>query len=559
MAQGRIRRTGELLIEKGLITQQQLDQALNAQSTSPRKIGDVLVEFGFVSEKQVLDVLSKQYNLPFVDLADTALQPEAAALINVNLAKKYMLLPIRREDYSLVVAMADPLDFYAIDDVRTVTGLTVKPVIALKGQILEAIEKSFQSDTAKAVAREIKTEKANAAMEETDLLLEEIKKAPVVRLVQSILQYAVRKNASDIHIEPMEHEMRVRIRQDGELQEAMKTPISAHSAVITRIKIMAHLDIAEKRLPQDGRIEEVLDGKNIDMRISIMPTVFGEKIVIRLLDKSDMIMTKEDLGLANENAEIFQKIIRSPNGMVLVTGPTGSGKTTTLYAVLKEINNPSLNILTIEDPVEYHMEGVNHTQVNAKAGLTFASGLRAILRQDPDIIMVGEIRDSETAQIAIRAAITGHLVLSTVHTNDSASTISRLVDMGIEPFLLSSSLVGIIAQRLVKKLCPKCHEPYQASKSETHYLGLDKEQTIYRRKGCNACNFTGYKGRTAIFEIMAVDRKIRELIDSRATADEIRDMATKAGMKSLRQNCTRLVLEGVTSMDELMRATYQVD
>ncbi len=559
MAQGRIRRTGELLIEKGLISQQQLDQALKMQDTSLKKIGDILIDLGFVTEKQVLDVLSKQYNLPMIDLSDAAIQPEATALINVNLARKYTLLPIRKENSSLIIAMADPLDFYAIDDVRTVTGLMVKPVIALKEQILEAIEKSFQGDAAKAVAREIKTERKPGANEETELLLEEIKKAPVVRLVQSILQYAIRKNASDIHIEPMEDEMRVRIRQDGELQEAMRTPVSAHSAVVTRIKIMAHLDIAEKRLPQDGRIEEMIDGKSVDMRISIMPTVFGEKIVIRLLNKSDMILTKEDLGLANDNAEIFQKIIKSPNGMVLVTGPTGSGKTTTLYAVLKELNNPALNILTIEDPVEYQMEGVNHTQVNTKAGMTFASGLRAILRQDPDIIMVGEIRDSETAQIAIRAAITGHLVLSTVHTNDSASTISRLVDMGIEPFLLSSSLVGIVAQRLVKRLCPKCREPYTASKSEMNYLGLEQGKTIYRRKGCSHCNFAGYKGRTAIFEIMAIDRRIRELIDSRATADEIRDAAVQAGMTNLRQNCTRLVLDGVTSMDELMRATYQVD
>ncbi|MDP2892577.1 MAG: GspE/PulE family protein [Bacillota bacterium] len=559
MIRERAKMMGEMLLEEGLITQDQLNEALRIQKTTRQKLGEILIEGGVVTEDQILDMLGKQYHLPFIDLTKVAVQPEAAASINVNLARKYTLIPVKREDPFITIATADPLDFYALDDIRVATGLIVKPVIAFKKQILEAIEKNYAGHTARAAAHDLRLESKEEKIEETDLLLEGVNRAPVVRLVQSIIQYAVKKNASDIHIEPLENELRVRVRIDGELQETMRTPIAAHSAVTTRIKIMGKMDIAEKRIPQDGRINDVIEGKNIDMRISVMPTVYGEKIVIRLLNKSDALITKKNLGLTPENEALLDMIIKNPHGMLLVTGPTGSGKTTTLYAILKEINAPTRNILTIEDPVEYEIPGVNHTQVNVKAGLTFASGLRAILRQDPDIVMVGEIRDSETAQIAVRAAITGHLVLSTLHTNDAASTITRLVDMGTEPFLVSSSLVGIIAQRLVRKLCSSCREACTPSGSEMKLLDISAPQEIFKPKGCNLCNFTGFKGRMAIFEIIVVDRKIRDMINAGANADEIRDEAIKAGTKTLRQNCAGLVLNGTTSISELLKATYEVD
>ena len=389
--------------------------------------------------------------------------------------------------------------------------------------------------------------------------MDEVNNAPVVRFVDSIIQHAIRTRASDIHIEPYEKNIRIRFRIDGELQEIMTSSKRAHSAIVTRIKILGRMDIAEKRLPQDGRVEMHVDNKDVDLRISILPTVYGEKIVIRLLDRSSTILTKSQLGFSEENIKMFDKIIRSPNGIILVTGPTGSGKTTTLYAVLQELNKVSRNIITVEDPVEYRLDGVNQVQVNVKAGLTFANGLRSILRQDPDIIMIGEIRDSETAEIAVRAAITGHLVLSTMHTNDSASTVSRLVDMGIEPYLVSSSVVGVVAQRLVKKICINCKQEYKPTHSERDLLHLADGDILSRGAGCSICGNTGYRGRTAIHEVMLVTREIRELIDHRASIDELRTAAAKYGTITLRDSCSRLVRKGITTSDEMLKVTYSLE
>lgn len=384
-------------------------------------------------------------------------------------------------------------------------------------------------------------------------------KTPAVRFVNSIIEQAIKNRASDIHIEPTEKDLRIRFRIDGQLTEAMRTIKSTHAPVVTRVKIMANMNIAERRLPQDGRFDFTTGGKNIDIRVSSLPTVFGEKLVLRLLDKENFIMTKEQLGFEEEDLVLFDKLIKRPNGIVLLTGPTGSGKTTTLYAMLRELNKPNVNIITVEDPVEYSLEGINQVQVNEKAGLTFATALRSILRQDPDIIMIGEIRDTETAEIAIRSAITGHLVLSTLHTNDAAGAVTRLIDMGIEPYLVSSSVVGVIAQRLARKICDNCRISYKASKGEKELLGISENEdiTLYKGRGCPVCNKTGYRGRIPIYEIMTVTSDIRELINAKVSSDVIGAQAVKNGMKTLRESAKRLVLQGKTTIDEMIRLTYE--
>ncbi|MFZ5966241.1 MAG: type II secretion system ATPase GspE [Bacillota bacterium] len=555
------KRLGDLLVDAGLITKEQLNSALQLQKKTGKKLGELLIEESYVEEKQIIEVLEFQLGIPHMDLEKYFIDPDIPKLINETLAKRHILIPIKKDRGKIVVAMADPLNIFAMDDIRIATGLEVEPVIATKKDILNAIEQYYgQQHAEKAIEDFKKQYNMDDISELDDDVLNEINNAPIVRLINSIIQQAVKMKASDIHIEPYEDNVRVRFRVDGELQEIMTPSKSAHSAISTRIKIMGKMDIAEKRIPQDGRVETVVDGKEVDLRISVLPTVYGEKIVIRLLDRSGFLVTKGQLGFTDENLALFDKIIKNPNGIILVTGPTGSGKTTTLYTVLRELNKPNINVITVEDPVEYRLRGINQVQVNTKAGLTFASGLRAILRQDPDVIMIGEIRDAETAQIAIRAAITGHLVLSTMHTNDTASTVTRLVDMGIEPYLVSSSVVGVIAQRLVKRVCPKCAMPYGPSSFEKEMLGLeDHNHVFYKGTGCSACNHTGYKGRTAIHEILPVNNEIRELIDSRASLDTIRKTAVKQGTIALRENCQQLILNGVTTTEELLRVAYNPD
>jgi type IV pilus assembly protein PilB len=558
--QGKMQKLGYLLLESELITQQQLDEALEIQTKNPQKLGEILVEKGFVQEQQILRALEYQYHIPYYDLSETAIEPEVPGLVPEGIARKHNLIPIRKENNIITVAMTDPLDFYAIDDVKRASGLDVRPAMATKSDILNSIERYYGKESAEKAIEELKQTYAITDFTSIDDQFgDEVTNAPVVRLVNSIVQHAIKINASDIHIEPLEDTMRIRYRIDGELQEVMRSSMGAHSAVVTRIKIMGKMDIAEKRIPQDGRIETTIDNTDVDLRLSILPTVHGEKIVIRVLGIRGSTYSKSELGFTPENLELFDRIIKSPNGIILVSGPTGSGKTTTLYAIMQELNKPTVNIITVEDPVEYRMEGINQVQVNTKAGLTFASGLRSILRQDPDIIMIGEIRDPETAQIAIRSAITGHLVLSTIHTNDAASSVVRLIDMGIESYLVSSSVVGLLAQRLIRKICTKCKVSYRPSHQELMLLKLREPQPLYKGAGCPACNYTGYAKRTAIHEIIPINKDIRELIDRRATSDQLRHTAARFGFTSLRDNCIRLVLEGVTTTEELIKVTYSIE
>lgn len=551
---------GQLLVESGIISDEQLKQALEAQKSSGKRLGESLIDLDIVSERQILEVLEYQLKIPFVDLNKYDIDQNCPLLINEALARKHSILPVRRENNDLIIAMSDPLNLQAQDDVRIFTGMTVKPLMATSNDVLAFIDRFYSREGAEKAVEDFKKEIDFAQIKDSDQdALSDVSNAPVVRLVNSVIQHAIRSRASDIHIEPFDKHLRIRFRVDGELLEIMKSAKAAHAAIVTRIKIMGKMDIAEKRIPQDGRVEMSLDGKDVDLRISILPTVYGEKIVIRLLGRSDLVMTKEQLGFSESNIVLFDGIIKSTNGIILVTGPTGSGKTTTLYAVLKELNKINKNIITVEDPVEYRLEGINQVQVNTKAGLTFANGLRSILRQDPDIIMIGEIRDGETAQIAVRAAITGHLVLSTMHTNDAASTVSRLVDMGVEPYLVSSSVVGVTAQRLLRRICPECKTSYQSDRAEMEVLRLREPITLYRGNGCSNCNHTGYRGRIAIHEIMQVTGQIRDLIDKKASMDHIRNISSKQGTTTLRDNSVELVRKGVTTMDELMKVTYSIE
>lgn len=558
------KRLGELLVEKGIITREQLKEALALQKSTGKKLGEVLISQNLISEAQMAEVLQEQLGIPFVDLNKVTLEPKLAEYIPFMLAKRHTLIPIKEENGKLYIAMEDPLNFAAVDDVKRVSKMDVVPLIsfgeAIKNAInrlygMEYAEKAVQDYTREAKLGQLPQDVQNGSFDE------DVSNAPVVRLVNSIIQQAVNMGASDIHIEPTENESRVRFRIDGMLQKIFNIPVYMHSALITRIKIMGNMDIAEKRLPQDGRVGMNISGKDIDLRISTIPTIYGEKAVIRILDQSNFLLSKEKLGFTEENLEKFNELLKNTHGIILVTGPTGSGKSTTLYAMLNELNRESVNIITIEDPVEYRMEGINQIQVNPKAGLTFAAGLRAIVRQDPDIIMVGEIRDSETAEIAIRSAITGHLVLSTLHTNDAVSAISRLIDMGIEPYLISASLVGVISQRLLRKVCSNCRVPYEI---EPHHLAVPGFEelagvTLYRGKGCSACNYTGYKGRVPVHEILVVSRQHRQLIAQKAPIDEIKDLSIKMGMSTLKEECIKLVRRGVTTIDEVIRVSYSQD
>lgn len=548
---------GELLLYAGKITSEQLNTALGTQNGSNRKLGEVLVEMGYVTQEDIVEVLEFQLGFPRIDLNKYEINQSVVNILPESIVRKYKLIPIDKKDDKLIVAMVDPLNFFAVDDIKLYTKMELESVLSTAADITKVIDRYYSGANTKKVLEEF-SDLVVATENEFDEVEEaEVASAPIVRLINSLFEQATRTKASDIHIEPYAEEIRVRFRIDGDLREIMSLPRSNHSAITTRIKIIGKMNIAEKRVPQDGRVETKINDREIDMRISSLPTVYGEKIVIRLLDKTSFNFTKEGLGLSKHNLGLFDDILRQPYGMILVTGPTGSGKTTTLYTVLRELNQIEKNIITVEDPVEYRLGGINQVQVNVKSGLTFASGLRSILRQDPDIVMVGEIRDGETAQIAVRAAITGHLVLSTLHTNDSPSTVARLIDMGIEPYIVSSAVIGIVSQRLVKTLCNKCKAPYEASYSELKMLGKDTEQSLILHKpvGCNACN-AGYSGRAAVHEIMPVNEDIRKLIDTGATTDKIRDKALEQGMTTLFQSALALADQGKTSFEEVMRVGF---
>jgi type IV pilus assembly protein PilB len=549
---------GELLLYAGKITKEQLNKALEAQKSTKMKLGEIIVDKGWLKLEEIVDTLEVQLGFPKVDLSKYEINTNVVTLIPESIVKKYKLIAIDKKDDSLVVAMVDPLNFFAIDDIKLYTKMGVIPCLATVSDVERAIERYYSGIMTQKALNEF-TDVFVPAEEETVAEEEmlEVATAPIVKLINSIIEQAMRSKASDIHIEPSHNDIRVRFRIDGDLKEIMILPKSNLSAIVTRVKIIGRMDIAEKRIPQDGRVEMKISDNEIDLRISTLPTVYGEKIVLRILDKSNFNFTKEGLGFSKDNLDKLNKMIAHPYGMLLVTGPTGSGKTTTLYTILRELNVQTKNVITVEDPVEYKLKGINQIQVNVKAGLTFAAGLRSILRQDPDTIMIGEIRDSETAEIAVRAAITGHLVLSTLHTNDSPSTVARLIDMGLEPYLVSSAVIGIISQRLVKLLCPKCKEKYMASDLERKILGIDgnKEIILYKPVGCNSCN-NGYKGRAAVHEVMLVNESIRSLINKGASTDDIRKKALEDGMNTLLQSAADLALKGDTSFEEVMRAGY---
>ncbi|WP_206812692.1 GspE/PulE family protein [Paradesulfitobacterium ferrireducens] len=568
------KRLGEILIAGGAITQAQLEDALKAQKTLGLRLGEVLIKQGLVTEDDILRTMQSQLGLPSIDLNRVVVSEQILKMLPETVVRKYTVLPVELTNGQLMVATSDPTDYYALDDIRLASSMMIKPCLAKKGDILRAIDRFYGRSEAVKAAREYAKQLGvvpSAAAAQTAAVLpqgtglvageNEDEATPIIRFLNTIIENAVNNFASDIHIEPIEEELRVRFRIDGVLREIMRTHIGMAGPVVSRVKIMADLNIAERRLPQDGRISYLTAGKNIDLRVSTTPTMYGEKVVLRILDKASVILEKSALGLQGRDLELFDELSTKPYGIVLVTGPTGSGKTTTLYTMLNQLNTPEKNIVTLEDPVEFNFKGVNQMQVNPKAGLTFAAGLRSILRQDPDIIMVGEMRDNETAEIAVRSALTGHLVLSTIHTNDAASAITRLVDMGIEPFLISASLLGIISQRLVRRICPQCAAEYEASPKEMSLLGLEEGEKVRLKKGrgCAYCHNSGYKGRIAIFEIMRITAGHRNLIDTRVTADELKGYAINEGMVTLKEAAARLVLQGVTTVDELLRVTYVND
>ncbi len=557
------KRLGDILMSAGKVSLAQLNRALETQRKTKKRIGEVLVSEGLITDSEIADTLAEQLGLQRLDLDSIFVEQEIARSIPREVAQKHNAVPVFMQDGKLVVAMSDPLNMFAIDDICFITQKKVQPAVAAKAQIEKAIEVYYSKQATDLAIEDLKREytyaaPADAAKHE-NILSEDVQAAPAVRLTNSIINQAVATSASDIHIEPFENYVAVRYRVDGVLFESNRIPQNLYSAVSTRIKIMSGMNIAEKRLPQDGRIELEVKGKSYDFRVSSLPTVFGEKIVIRVLDRTTFNYTRQKLGFTENENKIMDKIIRMPYGIVLLTGPTGSGKTTTLYAMLSEVNTPDKNIVTVEDPVEYMLAGINQVQVNTKAGLTFAAGLRSILRQDPDIIMIGEIRDEETAQIAVRAAITGHLVLSTLHTNDAPGAITRLVDMGVEPYLAADAVVGVIAQRLVRKLCPSCRTTYTSDASEMLILNTDKPIQLYKSEGCPSCQSTGYRGRTAIHEVMMLGKEHRSIIAQGGSAEEIRDVATKKGMVNLYESCRELVLNGTTSIQEMVKTVYARD
>jgi type IV pilus assembly protein PilB len=562
-------RLGDLLVAEGVISPGQLHDALREHRRSKERLGSVLTRRGFVSEERLVEILSKEHGLPSVSVDQYNITSDILALVPVHIARKYDVLPLSRVDNSLTLAMADPTNVVAMDEIAAMTRLSVLPVVASGKSIRAAIARLYIAPPAPMA--EVLAELANdpSAVEvvaETEMvtgdvfeLKESADEAPVVKLVNMILVDAIRRGASDLHWESYEKELRVRFRIDGVLHEMVTPPKRLEPAIISRLKIMSNLDIAERRLPQDGRIKLRHGRREIDFRVSILPTIFGEKAVLRILDKEALQLDLSKLGFDSWSFERFNHAIHQPYGMVLITGPTGSGKTTTLYSAISTINAPGHNIMTAEDPVEYNLKGVNQVQVNDSIGRSFAAVLRSFLRQDPDVILVGETRDLETAQISIRAALTGHLVFTTLHTNDCPSTVARLVDMGVPPFLLSSSLQLILAQRLGRRICKDCKEPYEASEEELQPYGYTAQGlgrlTLYRGRGCQTCNFSGMKGRVAIYEVMPITEELRHLILKDASTAELRELAEQQGMKTLRQAGLAKVLEGVTTTQEVLRVT----
>ena len=559
-------RLGDLLVQKGIITEEQLSEALKQQKEKKLMLGEMIVSMGFASQSQINDVLCEHLNIDFVDMREEEPDPQVLSLLDESIMRKYTLVPLRHDNNNagaLQVAMADPMNILAMDDINIITGMQVVPILANAQDINAFLDKAFGQQQAQNIVELYKREQGDnnkEAEKENNARREEIENAPIVVLINNIIEQAVRQRASDIHIEPMEKTVRVRYRIDGNLKEIMKYDNALLGAITTRLKIMSGMDISEKRKPQDGRITTTVDRREYDIRVSNLPTVYGEKVVMRIASKEGFNVDISKLGLTERDRKVFQDILRNPHGIILVTGPTGSGKSTTLYTALSELNTEDVNIITVEDPVEANIDGINQVQVNTKANLTFASALRSILRQDPDIIMIGEIRDSETAEIAVRASITGHLVVSTLHTNSTASSVARLEDMGVESYLIADSMVGIIAQRLVRRLC-ECKKPKEATVEEKQLLGVDTDKSciIYEPCGCKLCSNTGYYGRMGIYEIMKISPAIKRLISKNADAEDIKNQAVKEGMNTLKMAAANGVKEGITSIAEMIKATYEAE
>ncbi len=552
-------RIGDYLVEQKLITPEQLDKVLAAQKESQgsKRFGDMVVEMGFISEVRLAQALAGKLRVPYVDLGNIEIDEEAVRKIPENLAKKYTVIAINIQGRRLTVATDDPINFNILEDIKMQTGMDTIPVLATKTAINKAIGQLYSMENVDSVLESVSQYGSVEAEDEESR--DRVESAPIVKLATTIIENSFRAEATDIHIEPFKTYTRIRIRVNGDLVELMNVSNVVHNALTTRLKLISGMNIAEKRIPQDGRFTQVVDGTTLDVRVSSLPTVNGEKIVIRILSTGQIALRKiTDLGMSDYNYQLFESMIKCPHGVILVTGPTGSGKTTTLYAALGEIAKPHVNVITVEDPVEKAIDGINQVQVNSKAGMTFAAALRSILRQDPDIVMIGEMRDSETADIGIRAAITGHLVLSTLHTNDAASTIVRLVDMGVAPYMVATSLIGVIAQRLVKVLCPKCKKQRMSNEEENGLMKIATSVPVCEAVGCSECNNTGYRGRTAIHEIIHCTSGISTIVARNGSKEEIEEQAKKNGTKLLRDNVSELVQKGVTSMDELVRVTYAV-
>lgn len=558
------KRIGDILVEEGILTEEQLEEALKAAKAENKKIGEAITDLGFATEQDIAEALSSQLGFEYVNLSSVHIPDNVLSLINESVLRKHLMIPyafVPNTINQVKVAMVDPMDMSAIDDFSIVTNLLVVPSVATTRDILIAIDRYYgDTETIKA-AQEYAREREDLAakLAEGDLSSQDVQSSPVVQLVTSMVEQAARQRASDIHIEAKEDSVRVRFRIDGSLYEKFTYSIHLLPAIMARLKIIGGMDIAEKRKPQDGRFTIMVDKREYDIRVSVLPTVYGEKCVMRLAQKKALTRNKSELGFSPSELQAFDDILKNPNGILLVTGPTGSGKSTTLYTALSELNKEDVNIVTVEDPVEANIDGINQVQVNVKAELTFASALRSILRQDPDIIMIGEIRDGETAQIAVQASITGHLVVSTLHTNSAAGSISRLINMGVEGYLLADSLVGIIAQRLVRRLCPYCKKPHLITDTERRIMGIrsDVNPEIYEPVGCERCDNTGYSGRIGIYEIMKITPPLKELISKNASVSELKQMGMREGMHTLRQSATMLVIKGITSVHEMIKTTFE--
>ena len=565
-------RLGDLLISAGVISQEDLERGLELQKGSKERLGTVLIKNNIITESQLIEALQMQLGIEFIDLTKVSIPTEMAQALPKNIAVQYQIVPVRIVKDELYLAMSDPLNFYAIEEAKRATRRRIHPLVATAAGIEHSIQVLYSNEGAAKAIEEMKREAAangettpamDYAFITNQLGDDSANSAPTIRLVNSMLERAITERASDIHMEPRETELVVRMRIDGVMRKIMNVPKDVQSSVISRVKIMCGMDIAEHRIPQDGRFNVRVKDKDIDMRVSTLPTVFGEKIVLRLLDKSGGRVTKEAVGLTGADLEKYDEMLRLRNGVILLVGPTGSGKTTTMYAMINQLNTEDVNMVTLEDPVEYNVDGINQVQINEKVGMTFAGGLRSILRQDPDIIAVGEIRDGETADIAMRAAITGHIVLSTIHTNDAVGTIDRLRDIGCEPYIIASALKGVISQRLVRRICPDCRVAYKPTPEELRDFDLpeDADETWYRGTGCPQCYNRGYRGRTAVFEMLPIDRRVRNLIYEQAGRAAIEEELKRPenGFVSMEQNALRLMREGITTAEEVRRVINEDD